>query len=58
VDVSSTVETKIEALRCHASQFSDIERVGRFARERLKRAGEEHGVAYAETFRHISLRRR
>jgi LmbE family N-acetylglucosaminyl deacetylase len=58
VDVSTTVETKIEALRCHASQFQDIERVGKFARERLKRAGEEHGVAYAETFRHISLRRR
>ncbi len=58
VDVSATIDTKIEALRCHRSQFNDFERVGQFARGRLKQAGEEHGVAYAETFRHVSLRRR
>lgn len=59
VDVTETVDCKIDALRCHRSQFSDdIERVGGFTRERMQRAGEEHGVAYAETFRHINLRRR
>jgi len=58
VDVSDSVQCKVDALKCHASQFSDPERTGNFATERLKRAGEEHGVAYAETFRHINLRRR
>jgi LmbE family N-acetylglucosaminyl deacetylase len=55
--VADTLECKAEALRCHRSQFSDPERVMEFARERLRRAGEEHGVEYAETFRKISLRR-
>jgi LmbE family N-acetylglucosaminyl deacetylase len=57
VDVSDTVDCKAEALKCHRSQFSDPERVMEFARERLRRAGEEHGVEYAETFRKVSLRR-
>jgi LmbE family N-acetylglucosaminyl deacetylase len=57
VDVSDTVGCKTEALRCHQSQFSDFERVSEFATERLKRAGEEHGVGYAETFRRVVFRR-
>jgi LmbE family N-acetylglucosaminyl deacetylase len=57
VDVSDTVDCKAQALKCHGSQFSEPERVMEFARERLRRAGEEHGVEYAETFRKISLRR-
>lgn len=57
VDVTDTVECKIAALKCHRSQFSDPERVMEFAKERLRRAGEEHGVQFAETFRKISLRR-
>ncbi len=58
VDVGDAIQCKIDALKCHASQFSDLDRTAQFATERLKRAGEEHGVEYAETFRHISLRRR
>ncbi len=57
VDVGDTIQCKLDALKCHASQFPDFERTTQFATERLKRAGEEHGVGYAETFRHISLRR-
>lgn len=57
VDVTDTVDCKIDALKCHKSQFTDPERVMTFAKDRLHRAGEEHGVEYAETFRHISLRR-
>jgi LmbE family N-acetylglucosaminyl deacetylase len=56
VDVSETVDCKLDALRCHASQFSDFERTREFAKGRLKMAGEEHGVAYAETFRRVSFR--
>jgi LmbE family N-acetylglucosaminyl deacetylase len=58
VDVSETVDTKVEALKRHASQFEDAERTGRFVRERLARSGEELGVGFAETFRHVNLRRR
>lgn len=57
VDVSETVECKIDALRNHASQFGDFDRISRMTQERLQRAGEEHGVEYAETFRRISFRR-
>lgn len=57
VDVADTVECKLEALKCHQSQFQDPERVGQFVVERLKRSGEEHGVGYAETFRRVVLRR-
>lgn len=57
VDVSETVQCKVDALRCHESQFADFERVSTMATERLKRAGEEHGVEYAETFRRVSFRR-
>jgi LmbE family N-acetylglucosaminyl deacetylase len=56
VDVSDTVDCKLEALRCHKSQFKDPERVGQFVTERLKHSGEEHGVEYAETFRRIAFR--
>jgi len=58
VDVSDTVQCKVDALRQHASQFQDFDRTTTFATERLKRAGQEYGVEYAETFRYISLRRR
>lgn len=57
VDVSETVQCKVDALRNHASQFSDFERISQMTTERLKRAGEEHEVEYAETFRRISFRR-
>ena len=56
VDVSDSIQCKIDALKCHASQFTGLERVTQFTTERLKRAGEEHGVGYAETFRHLRLR--
>jgi len=57
VDVTDTVDCKIEALSRHASQFSEPERLQRFVRERMKKSGEEHGVEYAETFRKLSFRR-
>jgi LmbE family N-acetylglucosaminyl deacetylase len=56
VDVSATVERKIAALEAHASQIGGWQ-VGRFVAERLRAAGEPHGLEYAETFRVISFRR-
>jgi LmbE family N-acetylglucosaminyl deacetylase len=56
VDVTSTLDRKLDALRAHASQIGDWD-VGRFVADRLRAAGEPHGYAFAETFRVISFRR-
>lgn len=57
VDVSDSIQCKVDALMCHASQFRDLERTKGFVVERLHQVGEEHGVEYAETFRRVSFRR-
>jgi LmbE family N-acetylglucosaminyl deacetylase len=56
VDVTSTIDRKLAALRAHASQIGDWD-VDGFVRERLGAAGEPHGMALAETFRVIDFRR-
>ncbi len=63
MDISETIETKIQSLLCHKSQF--LERPGRdpnrepgeFMRENAKRLGEQAGIPYAEAFRKIEFRR-
>jgi LmbE family N-acetylglucosaminyl deacetylase len=57
VDISESLDKKIEALRCHESQFKDPERMGTMSRERAHKLGEEFGVQYAESFRRVSFRR-
>ncbi len=65
-DVSATVETKIQALKAHASQMpfppsngsepSDAEReFGERLRAWLRATGEPQGMAYAESFRRFYL---
>jgi len=56
VDVTSTFDRKIAALRAHASQIEDFD-VETYIGRRLADAGRPHGYAYAETFRVISYRR-
>ena len=54
VDIGETLETKIEALKQHASQMGDwdpTERITQWAAE----VGKEKEVAYAESFRVITL---
>ena len=55
-DISETVETKIEALRQHRSQFPGRD-PGEFSRARAKQNGERVGTEYAEIFRRVSFRR-
>lgn len=56
VDISSTIEARILALACHASQVgTDYEKLGARIRERAQEAGKEQGLPYAEGFKKITL---
>jgi LmbE family N-acetylglucosaminyl deacetylase len=54
VDITDTLETKIDALFCHASQLTETgEWFRQFLRDRAEDAGREAGVTYAEGFRRL-----
>ena len=57
VDISDTIDLKIKALACHASQFKDFAGVEKRVRERGTELGKPRGYAYAETFDLIALDR-
>jgi LmbE family N-acetylglucosaminyl deacetylase len=56
IDISATLERKIDALFCHASQLEETgEWFREFLRESAVSAGRSAGVTYAETFRRITM---
>ena len=55
IDISETIETKIEALGAHNSQVEVFEDLAAWVRERFGQLGKEKGFAYAETFRHLVI---
>lgn len=55
VDVSTAVERKVEALRCHESQLHDPEGVFARVRGRLAEQGARIGAAAAEAYRLVVL---
>ena len=56
IDISDTLERKIDALFCHASQLTETgEWFRQFLRDRAEEAGREAGVAYAEGFRRLNF---
>jgi len=57
VDISDTIDLKIEALACHASQFQDFPGVEKRVRERGAELGKPKGYAFAETFERIVMDR-
>ena len=57
VDISDTIDLKIKALACHASQFKDFAGVEKRVRERGAELGKPKGYACAETFDLIALDR-
>ena len=57
VDTSETVDTKVEALRAHASQLREPDELERRVREWAARTGSAAGLAAAESFRIIDLER-
>ena len=56
VDIGATLERKIDALFCHASQLGrDRRLVPRVPAERAEAGRQPAGVRYAETFRRLTL---
>ena len=60
IDVSETIEAKIEALRAHESQVGPVARPNRdfsvFVRQRSAEIGEPQGMKFAESFKYFMLR--
>ena len=54
VDISSTIDTKIEALRAHTSQIR-TEGLAERIRQRARLVGQEIGVEYAEAFHYLPM---
>ena len=54
VDITSTIDTKIEALLCHTSQIRS-EGLAERIRARARQAGQELGVEYAEAFHYLPM---
>lgn len=57
VDITDTIDLKLEALACHASQLPDMAAVERRVRERAALLGRAAGYAYAEAFDRIVIDR-
>lgn len=53
IDITDTMDVKLEAIRCHASQVGDFEAVDKRMRDRAAAIGSDKGYAYAEGFDHI-----
>lgn len=61
VDISETIELKIESIKCHASQVAEpgfhppdaMERLPERRRAWAAQVGRPHGMAYAEAFRKL-----
>jgi LmbE family N-acetylglucosaminyl deacetylase len=56
VDITATVDRKLQALQAHRSQVGEWD-VATFMRARLREGGRPHGFDYAESFRVIGFRR-
>jgi LmbE family N-acetylglucosaminyl deacetylase len=56
VDISDTIDSKIQALAAHSSQFDDLEAIKRVVRAMAGEIGHQAGVRHAEGFVRIDIR--
>ncbi|HEX3325716.1 MAG TPA: hypothetical protein VHV50_01850, partial [Actinomycetota bacterium] len=55
VDITTAIDRKIEALRCHQSQVgTNSDQIAEFVRKYSAEAGQAAGYGFAETFQVIS----
>ena len=57
LDITATIDLKLKALACHASQVPDFPAVEARVRDRAREVGAPHGYAYAASFDRIVLPR-
>ena len=57
IDVSQTIKRKVHALKAHASQVGTAETLEERMTDRARELGREHGLAMAEAFKVIRMRR-
>lgn len=55
VDISKTIEKKIQALSCHKSQIQDMRGLESRIKEWARKAGRPRKIRYAEAFRVLKL---
>jgi LmbE family N-acetylglucosaminyl deacetylase len=55
IDITPTIDAKLEALRAHASQTRNWPRTEERVRARAQEAGARYGIAYAELFKRLEL---
>jgi LmbE family N-acetylglucosaminyl deacetylase len=55
VDISETIEVKIQAVRCHVSQGLTSQEVQERIRNRALEVGRAKGFLYAEAFKKITM---
>ena len=55
IDVTETIDKKIEALSHHRSQIDDIKQTGEMMKYRASELGKKSGVKYAEAFVRLVL---
>ena len=55
IDISATIDRKIQALRCHRSQIQNPEAMEKLIRAMFAAWGKEKGMGYAERFRRLPI---
>ncbi len=56
LDISETIDLKIQALKAHTSQIEDIQQTAIWIKQNSANIGKNHGYQYAEGFIRIDLR--
>jgi len=55
VDITETIELKIQALLSHRSQLTEPEEMAQYVRQFASQRGEQSGCRYAEAFRRMDI---
>jgi len=56
IDITDTIDLKIQALKKHASQVGDFEELDKWIRDWASENGQAQGMAYAEAYKKMDLR--
>jgi len=55
IDITKTIDTKLEALRRHEGQIKDMKQMEKWIRKRARDAGRKKKMKYAEAFRELAF---